>query len=332
MTKTPPSPIVSRRRTLGLTIALFATLACGQNSSAPAPKADAASPSDLPRLRFSGIPDADKQKLTELYEVVAAYLSEELGRPVEYVHVPDYTAAVTALAANKLDFVWLGGVTAVQAEERTKGQVEFVAARAMDLRFKSYLIANQDAMSRSQLQAAPSTEPMPLSALAAMKPALSELTFSFGSKSSTSGHIMPRHFLQSDAVGIDPETSFRKAAGFQLKGGHSATLRAVASGAVDLGVVNYTVWDNADAETKSQAPVVYVTPEYVDYCMVAHRRMGAKDIESLREALVALDANTPAHAKVLEAFSAERFVAAKPEAWDGIRGVLADLRAKGMLD
>ena len=33
-----------------------------------------------------------------------------------------------------------------------------------------------------------------------------------------------------------------------------------------------------------------------------------------------------------EAFSAERFVEAKSEAWDGIRGVLADLRAKGMLD
>ena len=260
------------------------------------------------------------------------WLSAELGRPVEYVHVPDYTAAVTALAANKLDFVWLGGVTAVQAEERTKGKVEFIAARETDMHFKSYVIANAESLERAALTAVNSTEPMPLSQLAAMKPAFADLTFSFGSKSSTSGHIMPRHFLQSEAVGIDPETDFRSPAGYQLKGGHSATLRAVASGAVDLGAINYTVWDRADEATKSQAPVIYVTPEYVDYCMVAHQRMGEAELSKLRQAMLALDAANPEHAKVLEAFGAKRFVEAKSADWEGIRSVLGDLRAKGMLD
>jgi phosphonate transport system substrate-binding protein len=330
-----PFPLPRLRGLVALAFFLFASLwslACGKEAAKDAGAAASTPAKELPRLRFSGIPDADKDKLTELYKVVATYLSAELGRPVEYVHVPDYTAAVTALAANKLDFVWLGGVTAVQAEERTKGKVEFVAAREMDMRFKSYFIANADVLESGSLQAAPATEPMPLAALGAMKTAFAGRSFSFGSKSSTSGHIMPRHFMRSPEVQVDPESSFRSPAGYQLKGGHSATLRAVASGAVDLGVVNYTVWDRADEATKAQAPVIYVTPEYVDYVMVAHERMGQAEIDKLREALLALDPNSPRHGPVLEAFGAKRFVGAKAEDWAGIRSVLEGLRSKGMLN
>ena len=265
-----------------------------------------------------------------MYGEVASYLSQKLGQRVEYVHVPDYTAAVTALAANKIDFVWLGGVTAVQAQERTNGQVEFVATRAADLKFKSYLVANQEFAADKQLAAVQTTQSQPLAVLAGMRPALEGATFTFGSKSSTSGHIMPRYFFQSEQVGIRPEKHF-ETVGYQLAGGHSATLRAVAGGAAQLGVLNYKTWDDADSETKAAAPVIYVTPEYVDYCMVAHQRIGAEKIAALRAAFVDLDAQVPEQAAVLKAFSAERFVPARAEQWQGIREVWRDLQAQGEL-
>jgi phosphonate transport system substrate-binding protein len=293
---------------------------------------DAAKKQEAAPLRFSGIPDADKEKLTKQYDAVAKYLTKELGRPVEYVHVPDYTAAVTALAANKLDFVWLGGVTAVQAEEKTLNKVTFVAARDTDLKFKSYFIANRALVEKGLFKAADPREPMPLSALAAMKPAFKELTFTFGAKSSTSGHIMPRHFMESKDVAIDPEVDFKSKAGFQLQGGHSATLSAVATGSFDVGVLNYASWESAKDELKQAAPVIYVTPTYVDYCMVAHNRLGTELIGKLRAAFVKLDPKVEDQKAVLEAFSAKSFVAADPKMWDGIRAVLKANKEKGVLE
>jgi phosphonate transport system substrate-binding protein len=306
--------------------------ACG-DSSATEPTSKESSAASTPRtLRFSGIPDSDKEKLTREYQAVADWLAAELGMPVEYVHAPDYTGAVTALAADKVDFVWLGGVTAVEAETATGGQAIFLATRDTDLKFKSYFIANRAHVDSGRFQELAELAPRPLSDLAALKPALKQSTFTFGSKSSTSGHIMPRHFLESPEVGISPETDFAQPAGYQLQGGHSATLAAVASGAVDVGVLNYTNWEKADAEQKAKAPLIYVSPEYVDYCMVAHARIGNELAEKLRTAFAGLDASDPADKAVLEAFSAERFVKADPADWDGIRAVLASAKERGVLD
>lgn len=309
--------------------------ACGDSTATePTSKeSSAASAPSTPRtLRFSGIPDSDKEKLTREYKAVADWLSAELGMTVEYVHAPDYTGAVTALAADKIDFAWLGGVTAVEAETATGGQAIFLATRDTDLKFKSYFIANRAHVDSGRFQELTDLAPRPLSDLAALEPALAQGTFTFGSKSSTSGHIMPRHFLESPEVGIDPEKDFAQPAGYQLQGGHSATLAAVASGAVDVGVLNYTNWETADAEQKARAPLIYVTPEYVDYCMVAHARIGNELAEKLRAAFAGLDANDPADKAVLEAFSAKSFVKANPADWDGIRAVLASAKERGVLD
>ncbi len=304
-------------------------------ASAPASAGAATSskaPAKLERLRLSGIPDADKDKLSAQYAAVTKYLTGVLGVPVEYVHAPDYAAAVSGLAANKLDLVWLGGVTAVQAETETGGQAVFVAARDTDLRFKSYFIANKALIEAGKFQALQSFEPGSLASLAALKPSLSGLRFTFGAKSSTSGHIMPRTFLEDPAVGIEPEQHFKAAPGYQLQGGHSATLEAVASGAFDVGVLNYSTWDKADVAKKQAAPVIAVSPEFVDYCFVAHQRLGEAWIQKLRTALVELDPAQPDQKAVLEVFSASKFVKVDPKAWDGIRAILKTGKQRGILD
>jgi phosphonate transport system substrate-binding protein len=311
--------------------------ACGKDSASARKDSKVDAKSTAPAatvtsLRFSGIPDADKQKLTQQYAAVATWLSAKLGMPVEYVHAPDYNGAVTSLAANKIDMAWLGGVTAVEAEQVTKGQTIYIAARDTDLKFKSYFVANRSRIEDGRFQEVADRNSQPLSNLAAMKPAFKLSTFTFGAKGSTSGHVMPRHFLELPEVGIDPEKDFAAPAGYQLQGGHSATLAAVASGAFDTGVLNYTSWEQATAELKAQAPVIYVTPEYVDYCMVGHQRLGTELCNKLRDAFTSLDASNAADKAVLDAFGASRFVAADPKSWDGIRSVLASAKARGVLD
>lgn len=300
-----------------LAVLPWATVGCG--------RADAAS------LRFSGIPDGDKRDLKEGYDAVARYLSSALKVPVEASHVPDYTAAVTALASGGIDFAWLGGVTTVQAEQRTPDGVHFVVARERDLHFKSYIIGNASVAGELGLSAVQTRDAGALDDLARLAQAMRGKRFSFGAKSSTSGHVMPRSFFADPAVGLDPERDFADGPVYQAKGGHAATLRSVASGAVDFGVLNFASWEDAAPELRAKAPVLAVTPEYVDYCLVARGSMSKERAQALRHAFVNLDPQQPEHAKVLRAFSAQRFVEVTPTAWDGIRGVLETLERTGAL-
>jgi phosphonate transport system substrate-binding protein len=273
---------------------------------------DAAKPAVL---RMSFIPDNKVGALEKVADKISAYLKAATGMDVQYEKAADYQACVNGLAANKLDLVWFGGVTYCQAMERTAGKTVLVACRDIDLKFKSYFIATKALVDSGKVQK--------LDKLEDLKPLLKDYTFTFGAKDSTSGHIMPRHFLVK--AGINPEKDMKGGPQFQLQGGHGATLKAVQGGQVDLGVLNYTVWDAQKPEDKEKAPILFTTPEYVDYCFAAHERLGKDTIEKIRKALVALDPKVPDQKEVLDAWSCKAFVAADPKMWDGMRKVLAEL-------
>ncbi len=266
-------------------------------------------------LRMSFIPDNNVAALEKVADKVSAYLKEATGMDVKYEKASDYQACVNGLAANKLDLVWFGGVTYCQAAERTEGKTVLVACRDIDLKFKSYVIANKALVDSGKVKA--------IKDLAELKPLLPELTFTFGAKDSTSGHIMPRHFLVK--AGIAPEKDMKGGPQYALQGGHGTTFKSVAGGQVDLGVLNYTVWDSQKPEDKAKAPIIYTTPEYVDYCFAAHERLGKDTIAKLSKALIALDAKKPEHKEVLQAWNCTKFVEADPKMWDGMRKVLAEL-------
>jgi phosphonate transport system substrate-binding protein len=270
---------------------------------------------DKPVLRMSFIPDNKVQALEKVADKISAYLEAATGMKVQYQKASDYQACVNGLAANKLDLVWFGGVTYCQAVARTDGKAVLVACRDIDLHFKSYLIANHALTESGKVK--------PLAKLEDLKPLLQDYTFTFGAKDSTSGHIMPRHFLVQ--AGIAPEKDMKGGPQYQLQGGHGATFKAVSSGTTDFGVLNYTVWDSQKPEDQKKAPIVFTTPEYVDYCFAAHERLGNETIGKVRAALLALDPAKPDQKEVLDAWSCKKFVAADPKLWDGMKKVLAEL-------
>ena len=269
-------------------------------------------------LRFSGIPDRNKGAVAENSAKLAAWLSEKLGVEVRYQASNSYTASVNALAANKIDFAWLGGKTTCDAIDAAAGKVHVLATRDIDLKFKTYFVGHHAAIAAGKLAG--------VSDLSEWRDSASKLKFTFGDVNSTSGHLMPRHFLV--AAGIDPDKAFASVG--YAEGGHSGTLNAVAAGSVDCGALNYEVYDNASAELKQKAPLLYTTPEYVDYSWVVHDRVGSDLIERLRAALLGLDASDPEEGAILKAWSAGKFLSAKDEQWDSIREV-RDSLPKGFL-
>jgi phosphonate transport system substrate-binding protein len=261
----------------------------------------AASPLALaqtPVLRVTAIPDESPTELARKFAPLGAYLESKLGMKVEWTPVTDYAAAVETLVHRKVDLAWFGGFTFVQAHVRSGGKAVPLVQREEDERFRSVFIA--DAKSG-------------INKLDDLK----GKTLSFGSASSTSGHLMPRSFLL--AAKINPDTDLKRVS---FSGAHDATIAAVASGKVDAGALNISVWEKFVADKKvdpAQVKVFYTTPPYYDYNWTVHADMPAELREKIKAAFLALDANTPQGKEILALQRAARFVPTKPENYAGIR-------------
>lgn len=248
-------------------------------------------------LRVSAIPDEDPQELLRKYKPFTDYIEKEVGVKVKFVPVVDYAATVEGLAANRLDIVWYGGFTSVQATQRAKGATR-LAMREEDASFKSVFVTRRDSGIKT---------------LADLK----GKTFAFGSVSSTSGHLMPRHFLK--AAGIEPERDFKK---FGFSGAHDATAAWVAAGRVDAGALNFLVWKKlVDKKTIDTAKthVFWTTPPYVDYVWVARGGVSPEIREKFKQALLKLDYSKPEHKEIMDLQRTRKFIPAKDSDWDGIR-------------
>jgi len=253
---------------------------------------------DVPEvLRVSAIPDENPTELLRIYTPFSQYLARELGMKVQFTPVVDYAATVEGLAAKKLDLVWYGGFTSVQAVRRTQGRATRLALRQEDAEFKSVFIAK------------------PGSGIKTL-PDLKGKTFAFGSVGSTSGHLMPRSFLLEAKV--NPERDFRQVA---FSGAHDATALWVESGKVEAGALNFLVWDKLVTTKKvdlSKVDVFYTTPPYVDYVWTARGDLDPGLQERITAAFLKLDYNNPEHRQLLDLHRTKKYIKANDADWKGI--------------
>lgn len=247
-------------------------------------------------FRITAIPDESPTELARKAAPLVKYLEAKLGMKVEWTPVTDYAAAVETLVNKKVDMAWFGGFTFVQANHRSGGKVIPIVQREEDEKFRSVFITADPA----------------IKTLADLK----GKDVSFGSQSSTSGHLMPRSFLLQS--GLNPEKDFRRVA---YSGAHDATIAAVASGKVQVGALNISVWEKFVAEKKvdtSQVRVVLTTPPYYDYNWSVHADMPAATREKLAAALLSLTRDDPAGREILELQRATRFIPTRADNYKGI--------------
>jgi phosphonate transport system substrate-binding protein len=257
-------------------------------------------------FRITAIPDESPTELARKAVPLVKYLEAKLGMKVEFTPVTDYAAAVETLVARKVDLAWFGGFTFVQASVRSGGKVVPLVQREEDEKFRSVFITSDPT----------------IKTLADLK----GKDLSFGSQSSTSGHLMPRSFLLQ--AGVDPDKDLKRVA---YSGAHDATIAAVASGKVQAGALNISVWDKFVAEKKvdpAQVRVFFTTPPYYDYNWTVHAEMPAALREKLQQALLGLSRDTAEGKEILDLQRATRFVPTKAENYKGIE---AAARSAGLL-
>jgi phosphonate transport system substrate-binding protein len=252
---------------------------------------------DAPKvLRVTAIPDEAPNELIRKFEPLGTYLSKRLGVEVKFVPVTDYPAVVEGLAGGHVDLAWLGGFTFVQARRRTGNAIPLVQ-RAEDAHFHSKFITR------------------PGSGITKLED-LKGKTFAFGSPSSTSGHLMPRFFLQQ--AGVDPEKAFSH---FAFSGAHDATAKWVEGGKVDAGALNESVWNKLVDDKKidpAKVVVFYTTPDFYDYNWTVRGDLDPKLVEAIKAAFLALDPAKPEDKKILDLQRATRFVETKVGNYAGI--------------
>lgn len=278
--------------TLALALLVATTAACGDGGGSEGGGAE-----DEPApLTIGAIPDQDPERLQRLYGTLSDYLENELDVPVRYQPVTDYAAAVTAFRVGDLDMVWFGGLTGVQARLQVPG-ARAIAQRRIDENFHSVFIAHRE----SGLDSIGGVEGLS---------ALEGHTFTFGSESSTSGRLMPQHFLGQ--AGVKPP-DFRGQPGFS--GSHDRTIALVESGSYEAGALNEQVWNSRLAEgavDTSRVKVIWRTPAYYDYHWVirpeVEERYGEGFIQRVRTALTNLEPEVSSEADILDLFGAEAFI------------------------
>ena len=257
-------------------------------------------------LRVSAIPDEAPTELQRKFKPLGDYLAKATGLKVEFTPVTDYAASVEGLVNKKLDMVWFGGFTFVQANVRSKGQVTPLVQRAEDEKFRSVFITTNPAIHKLE--------------------DLRGKTLSFGSESSTSGHLMPRSFLLG--AKINPDTDLKR---ISFSGAHDATVAAVAGGKVDAGALNISVWEKLVEGKKvdpKQVRVFYTTPGYFDYNWTVRSDMDPALKKKITDAFLALDESTPQGKEILELQRASKFVPTKAENYKAIE---AAARNAGLL-
>lgn len=260
---------------------------------------------------FTAIPDQDETKLKERFSLLADYLSKELNLDVKFVPVKSYSASIAAFRNNQVQLAWFGGLSGVRARLLVKDSVA-IAQGVEDPNFHSFIIAH----SSTGLEKSKS-----------IPQGIEGKTFTFGSKGSTSGRLMPEYFI-TEQFKKSPNDIFKKV-GFS--GNHSKTIALVQSGAYEVGAVNYKVWKRelkAGKIDPSKVKIIYQTPGYPDYNFTARGDLDKQFGEGFTKKLQAAILNIKDE-KILNAFPRSGFIKAENKDFDP---VLNTAKKIGLID
>lgn len=239
-------------------------------------------------IRVGVLPDMDREELLRRYKPLLDHLSAETGFAFELATPESYDELVKLFRDGAVDLAYFGGLTFVRAHVFHGAQP--LVMRDVDTRFTSYFLARPGNLA---------------SGLGDFKGRI----FSFGSRLSTSGHLMPRQFLKTNKE-IEPEAFFGEV---RYSGAHDKTAYWVRDGEVDLGVANSEIIKAMHRDgrlKKGDLRVLWETPPYPDYVWAVRRGVNETIMSRLRDAFLSLEVGNRDHAGILLLMGAGSFLPA----------------------
>jgi phosphonate transport system substrate-binding protein len=246
-------------------------------------------------LRVGLIPNQAPDRIRAQYQPFGDYLSKTLNQPVELFVATDYAGVVEAMASDKLDMAYFGGLTYLQAEKRAQLYpiVTEVDRETHTTKYYSAVIVPSD----SPIQKAEE---------------IKGKKFAFGDINSTSGSLYPRILL--DKVGIG---DFNNPSLFVYTGGHDATVLAVQNKTVDAGGVERRIMNRLfEAGTADKTKIRIVQETLVEgYPWCVRAKLDPALVQQITNAFLNMS-----DGDLLRLMRAERFAQVTARDYDEARG------------
>lgn len=247
-----------------------------------------AEPHDLPLpspLRVGILPIDQSIDVRDRFEPLRLHLSTVLEVPVELVLPDSYDELLALFHHRDVDLAWFGGFTFALAN-RNSGATPIVAGDT-ELQYSTVFLVSAGSPIRSVEDARGTT-------------------FAFGSRLSTSGHLMPRYHLLSK--GIVPETDFQQV---RYSGRHDTTAIWVRDHLADVGVLSGRILRRMIADGRLDPQSIRVleqTVPYPDYVWSIQPCFGRTAIRQIRDAFLQLSLSKPEHVRILELLDVDRYL------------------------
>ncbi|WP_028025693.1 phosphonate ABC transporter substrate-binding protein [Enterovibrio calviensis] len=193
-------------------------ITCGLGMLAAAVAAPVSADEKMDTLNFGIISTESQQNLKSVWDPFLDDMSKKMGLEVKAYFAPDYAGIIQAMRFNKVDVAWFGNKSAMEAVDRSGGEI---FAQTVDSEgnpgYWSLLVAHKDS---------------PINSVEDMIASRSELAFGNGDPNSTSGFLVPSYYVFAKN-NIQP-TDFKRT----LNSSHEVNLFAVFNQQVDVATNN----------------------------------------------------------------------------------------------
>lgn len=265
--------ISSLAKAVGAALALCLLAGCAEQ------RVDSGLPEGWPsKLIFAYYVDDEVPGLRyEATSAISDYLTRKLGVPVTLRKSTQYGPIIEALRSGKVDLSMLGTFAYILAAEKANAEC-IVARREEDgpVSYHSIIFtrAGSDVASFEDL-----------------KRRAKKLSFAFTNPASTSGHLIPRAFLENE--GVFAERDFGD---LIFPGKHNATLLAVLSGQIDVGCVSENTFRklvSLDRVDPKEVRILWKSPAIPSGCIAVRGGLPPDLKRKVQEALVSLRSEEP---------------------------------------
>lgn len=195
-------------------------------------------------LNFGIISTESTQNLKATWLPFLEAMEGKTGYKVNAFFAPDYAGVIQAMRFGKVDLAWYGNKSAIEAVDRSGGEV---FAQTVDVSgnpgYWSLLVTHKDS---------------PLNSVEDVLASAKDLTFGFGDPNSTSGFLVPSYYVFAKN-NVDPSKAFKRV----INSNHQTNLMAAANKQVDFATnntENYRRLELTNPEAVKNIKVIWKSP------------------------------------------------------------------------
>ena len=195
-------------------------------------------------INFGIMSTESSQNLKTIWQPFLDDMSKKTGLKVNATFASDYAGLIQGMRFNKVDVAWLGNKAAMEAVDRSNGEIFAQTSAANGAAgYWSLLIVRKDS---------------PINSVEDMLKNAKSLTFGNGDPNSTSGYLVPGYYVFAKNH-VDASTAFKRT----LNSSHEVNALSVAKGQLDVATFNTESWDRlavTQPDKVEQLKVIWKSP------------------------------------------------------------------------